>query len=119
MGDRANVFVHSGDRPGVYLYTHWSGTELPEALRRALANRERWFDDQYLARIILDEMTAGRESVFTGYGISAYCGDGENRILDVDTDKQIVTMKINQKPTQSWPFQVYASWGETLEWDEG
>lgn len=30
MGDRANVYVHEGDQPGVYLYTHWSGHELPE-----------------------------------------------------------------------------------------
>jgi hypothetical protein len=23
MGDRAHVYVHEGDRPGVWIYTHW------------------------------------------------------------------------------------------------
>ena len=30
MEDRANVYVTYSDKePGVYLYTHWLGTELP------------------------------------------------------------------------------------------
>lgn len=41
MGDRANAYVHAGEEAGVYLYTHWSGTELPGVVRDALAS-PRW-----------------------------------------------------------------------------
>lgn len=91
MGDRANVYVHDGDRPGVYLYTHWAGSELPATVVRALQRGQgRWNDDQYLARIILCEMVKGDEMGETGYGISAECGDGSDRIVDVDTRHQTI-----------------------------
>lgn len=107
MGDRANVYVHQGTTPGVYLYTHWRGTELPDIVRRALAHGERWSDDQYLARIILDEMTGARDDAFAGYGISAYIGDGGSRIVDVDTVLQVVTLVLSGDLSEAWPFRAY------------
>lgn len=107
MGDRANVYVHFGDRPGVYLYTHWRGTELPDTVRYALMHGQRWDDDQYLARIILDQMTEARDDTFAGYGISAYCVDGKDRIVDVDTSTQVVTLKFRGQSPESWPFSLY------------
>lgn len=92
MGDRANVYVHHGDRPGVYLYTHGNGYKLPEVLREALAREERWDDDQYLSRIIFSEMIKDDIDGSTGYGISAYCGDGSDKILDVDTMRGTVSI---------------------------
>lgn len=94
MGDRANVFVHDGDNAGVYLYTHWSGSKLPETVRAALTRgSSRWGDDQYLNRIIFAEMTQEADWADTcGYGISAYCGEGGNRIIDVDTSAQTVRL---------------------------
>ena len=89
MGDRANVYVHHGERPGVYLYTHWAGSELPaivvSALRRGVG---RWNDVQYLTRIIFCEMIKDDVEGKTGYGISAEVGDGDDRIVDVDTSTQ-------------------------------
>ncbi len=84
MGDRANVLVkdRAGDK-GVYLYTHWEGTELPATLQRALAKRCRWDDPAYLARIIFCEMVKGQEAEETGYGIALWAPDGEHRVLEV------------------------------------
>lgn len=90
MGDRANVYVKDGES-GTYLYTHWSGTELPQILATALRRgRGRWDDGQYLARIIFCQMIKGAESEATGYGISANVVDGDDRIIVVDPGTQLV-----------------------------
>lgn len=92
MGDRANAYVHEGDVPGVYLYTHWDGTELPATVVRALRRSEdRWGDGPYLTRVIFSEMIKDDVSGTTGYGISAALGDGDDRIVDVDVAAQRVT----------------------------
>lgn len=89
MGDRANVYVHEGNRPGVYLYTHWDGSRLPQTVLKALQRgRGRWNDVQYLTRIIFCEMIQDDVLGETGYGISADVGDGDDRIVDVDTATQ-------------------------------
>jgi hypothetical protein len=92
MGDRANVYVHEGDQPGVYLYSHWGGSTLPQVVRDALARGARWDDPDYLTRIIFCEMVKGDVSGTTGYGIGARVGDGADRIVDVDTQAQRVTL---------------------------
>lgn len=84
MGDRANVYVKDGDT-GVYLYTHWSGYELPETVRTALARCEgRESDGPYLARIVFCEMVKGDEEGTTGYGISTRLCDNEHPIVVLD-----------------------------------
>jgi hypothetical protein len=90
VGDRANVYIHEGDRLGVYLYTHWDGTELPQITRDALATpraRSRRDDTAYLTRIVHEYIVNNSGSIGseTGYGISADVGDGEDRIVDIDT----------------------------------
>lgn len=91
MGDRANVYISNDETHGVYLYTHWAGSELPETVRKALIRgRERWEDDQYLARIVFAEMIHGDTGSLTGYGIAAFCGDGDSRVILVDVDKKTV-----------------------------
>lgn len=93
MGDRANVYVKGyNGTPGVYLYTHWSGTELPEIVQSALARQERWDDNQYLARIVFCEMVKGHEDGETGFGIGASVGDGGDRIIILDPGTQEVTI---------------------------
>lgn len=91
MGDRANVaVVDNGER--VYLYTHSSGYDLPDTVRRALARgTDRWTDAPYLTRIIFCEMIGG-DSIrgTTGYGISPRVGDNEHPIIVVDCDAQQV-----------------------------
>lgn len=78
MGDRRNVIVKHDDERAVALYTHWTGSELPQTLARGLgAGRSRWNDPIYLTRIIFCNMVASMDSpdlhadVFseTGFGI--------------------------------------------------
>ena len=116
MGDRANVNVKgSDDDTGVFLYTHWGGTELPNTLKRALAKKWRWEDDQYLARIIFDEMIGNNKGGETGFGISSYCGDGKSRILVVNIGKQSVSFG-----DKSWSFTEYIELPENfVVWECG
>ena len=103
MGDRANVLVkQDADDPGVYLYTHWSGTELPTTLQAALAKRWRWNDAAYLARIIFDQMTEGWHGQETGFGISTIAPDGQGRVLVVNCDKQTVSCL-----DKTWTFEEF------------
>lgn len=89
MGDRANVFVrNSGPTEGVFLYTHWSGSDLPSIVQEALKKKWRWDDDAYLARIILDTMTELSHGEETGYGISIRPPDGSDRVVYIDPSNQ-------------------------------
>ena len=70
MGDRRNVVVEFNSKNSVALYTHWSGTELPQIVANALARgRARWTDPTYLTRIIFSEMIQHEILDETGYGI--------------------------------------------------
>ena len=112
MGDRANVLIgdiNGGEFRGVYLYTHWSGTELPLTLQTALKKQWRWDDAQYLARIVFCEMVKGKEMGETGYGISAVVGDSAGRVLKVDTTTQTVT---HMRSGRIWAFDDYCSLSE-------
>ena len=68
MGDRAQVLIED---EGVYLYTHWTATELPNIVKTALRKRWRWDDPEYLARIIFCEMVKSDLMDETGYGIGS------------------------------------------------
>lgn len=87
MGDRAQVKVGQ-----VYLYTHWSGTKLLETVKRALAKRWRWTDEEYLARIVFQEML-GNDRGETGFGIGiGQHGDIEHPLIVLDCDAQVCTL---------------------------
>lgn len=97
MGDRANILVKDGENK-VYLYSHSSGSRLPEILKNALAKNERWDDAPYLTRIIFCEMIKSEQGAMdrtTGFGISSTVGDGDDRILTVDVGKQTITLNGN------------------------
>jgi hypothetical protein len=101
MGDRANIFVI--DRPkaakddhevtGIYLYTHWNGSEWPEMLRQALSSanaRRRWDDESYLTRILISQLYADDHDSDTGGGVSTMLTDNSHEIVIVDIPAQIV-----------------------------
>lgn len=101
MGDRANILII--DRPkvaeddtevsGIYLYTHWSGYEWPEALRTALNRgtaRNRWRDDAYLTRILVSHLFEDLGLGETGGGISTMRCGGEYEVIVVDIPAQQV-----------------------------
>lgn len=89
MGDRGNIIVKDRDST-VYLYSHWTGSDLPDVLKSALKRgKSRWNDGQYLARIIFCEMVKGSEMDETGFGISSTIGDGGTDLV-VDVGNQTV-----------------------------
>jgi hypothetical protein len=105
MGDRANVYVHEGDQPGVYLYTHWSGTELPGVVQKALASeggRRRWDDGPYLARIVFEAMIDGSRGGESGYGIATFAPDGTDRVISLD----VLTLQA-ASPGGRWSFEEF------------
>jgi len=92
MGDRGNIVVRQAEdnKNDVWLYTHWSGSEIGEVVANALARKHRWTDPSYLTRIIFDELTKGQQGEETGCGISCEMKDNEHDILVVDCPKQCV-----------------------------
>lgn len=103
MGDRGNIVVRAESNTNtedVWLYSHWSGYELPKILKSALRRgKDRWDDAPYLGRIIFCEMVKDNWKETTSYGISARMGDNEHPILIVDTGQQKV-FTISEKQIQ-------------------
>ena len=94
MGDRGQVKVIGHNGKSVYLYTHWKASSLVETVREALdsqAGRNRWDDVEYLTRIIFDYMT-GLQREETGYGIGTTAHGDVWRIVEVNVEKQTVTI---------------------------
>jgi len=113
MGDRANVYVKNTDTQGVFLYSHWGGTELPATVQKALKRKARWDDEQYLARIIFDTMTDGRAGD-TGFGISAVIGDNSYPIIYLDCRTQEIGFAAEpgpnvapERPKEMIPFAKF------------
>lgn len=122
MGDRANIFIKSDfgydDGRGVYFYTHWNGHKLPVTLQSALARRERWSDDSYLARVIFFEMIRDNPGASDGFGISAFLTDNEHKIIVVDAGAQTVGFHrpyyddprgFCATPIAQWSFSEYVA----------
>jgi len=107
MGDRGQVLVKD---EGIYLYTHWSATELIDTVKTALAKRWRWDDPEYLARIIFDEMTKDSHGEETGYGI----GSGKHgdiwRLITIDCESQTVTVEDDNKEIFRGTFEEFLEW---------
>jgi hypothetical protein len=93
MGDRGNIYIKGAD---VYLYSHWTGSDLGAVAAKALARHPgRWADDQYLARIVFCEMVSKDDwHGETGFGISHTIGDngGPIIVLDPETKTASVTL---------------------------
>lgn len=98
MGDRGNVYVRRDAEHGVYLYTHWCGSELPATVGEALRKgKSRWNDPSYLARIIFCEMIRGDRDDLAGFGISDMLEDNEHPIVVVDVEYQRIQFVPEEK----------------------
>jgi hypothetical protein len=95
MGDRANIYVvdrrpaaaDDTETIGIYLYTHWNGSDWPELLREALAQpiaQRRWNDPSYLTKIVADFLFKDSRDSETGCGISTEIGDNSYPITILD-----------------------------------
>lgn len=98
MGDRANVYLElvaptgRTKSQGLYLYTHWSGSNWPEKLREALIfGKGRWTDDSYLTRIITSRMFDDLFDSETGGGISLNITDNEYPVIIADLTHRTVS----------------------------
>jgi hypothetical protein len=94
MGDRANIGFRSRSSTGecVFLYTHWSGSRLPELAASAVeAARPRWGDASYATRMALTALI-GDVSGDTGWGVGTGLDDNEHDILIVDWNEKIVSV---------------------------
>lgn len=119
MGDRANVFVKGcaeASKEGVYLYTHWGGSNLHRTVKTALLRgSERHNDNQYLARIVFCEMVDDLKGT-TGFGISSCLHDNEHNIIILDCKGKTVAFasekNINQ-PFVCWSMEEFVNLSDT------
>ena len=95
MGDSGQVLIED---IGVYLYTHWKASELPEIIHRAISRKQRWNHPEYLARIIFSEMTKGEEDKETGFGIGTIEDHYSWRLVKVNCKEQWITIVDRDKP---------------------
>lgn len=120
MGDRGNVLIG-----GVYLYTHWGGSELAEDVQTALGRRERWNDTAYLARIIFCQMIPPEAyQSETGFGIGTERPDNEHLVIEVDCEEERVRFLPAPReggagdegtPKHEWTFREYVNeWPEVI-----
>lgn len=130
MGDRANIIMEmptgygEGEIPNgqIFFYTHWDGSELPAILQSALARRQRWDDESYLARIIFSEMIKNSVGDETGYGISLRESDNSYAFLRVNTEKKTVTVdfdpvrKYTDVPNKTYSFEEYVGLAD-ISWE--
>jgi hypothetical protein len=93
MGDRANIKLKiESDKPALYIYSHWSGSELPTLLQSALkAAMPRKGDWSYFTRILVDQVTAGGRDEETGWGLGFWPDDNEHNLLVVDYEAGTIT----------------------------
>lgn len=124
MGDRANVYIHEEDKPGIYVYTHWYGTELPQRVKSALESSRaqlRLTDSMYLTRILIEELTADDRDSETGWGVGTEVGDGSDRIVDIRTSYREVPVITLRGYPYTWekipgdPYAICDGCGRPLE----
>ena len=112
MGDRANVLVReSSTDPGVWLYTHWHGHELPQIVQDALASSAgagRFSDTPYLTRIIFEEMLSHTTDKETGFGISSFMTDNSYPIIVVTAGESVGYMSEGEtEPYVTWTREQF------------
>lgn len=91
MGDRVNIEVRQSSG-SVFFYGHWSGSDAILSVYNALALRERWDDESYLARIIFDSFR-GDDVGTSGFGISTCIQDNEYPLIVVDCNDRKVKIE--------------------------
>lgn len=121
MGDRGQVLMKPS---GVYLYTHWGGYHLIKDVFTAINKGWRWDQDDYLCRIIFDEMKrkgddqppewshgpphAMTDMGETGFGIGTIEHADAYITVVVDVEKQAVTLMDYDKAYASYEFKDLA-----------
>ena len=115
MGARAQVKIED---TGVFLYTHWGSGDfgprylddrVVEDVRTIIRRGKRLSDPEYLARIVFDQMTLGRQGQDTGAGIGATQHGDIDILVTIDTTKRTVRVDdIWEKTSTTQTFQEFA-----------
>src|SRR4051812_47180191 len=89
MGDRANIVIHDGSDPELWIYTHWHGSELASLLAHALDTPQaqaRIGDGAYLSRIVFCQIMKQVDDLDgeTGWGLSTTMQDNEHDLIHLD-----------------------------------
>jgi len=110
MGARAQVKIED---TGVFLYTHWGSGEIVEDVRTVIRRGLRLSDPEYLARIVFDQMTLGRQGSETGAGIGTSQHGDIDVLVTIDTTKRTVRVDdIWEKTSTTQTFQEFAEGGD-------
>lgn len=105
MGTRSQVLIED---IGIYLYQHWDGYDLHKKVKKALKNKWRWDDPEYLARIIFCEMVKEHEEEETGYGIgTSEHGDIEFLVIVNCTNRTVTVKDLNNEKTETKSFEEF------------
>lgn len=110
MGDRGHIYLHDGDEPGVYLYAHWHGTELPQIVQRALHDgKSRWGDVGCLNRMIFSRLIADNVLGKTGFALNTKPLDTSDggRFVNVDHELRCVTLLGSHFEPVTYTFEEY------------
>lgn len=103
MGDRGNILIKEEEGGKIYLYTHWDGSNLKSILKKSLKRGQpRWDDESYLTRIIFSEMIKDDILEETGYGISTWLGDGDDKVWEVNMKEKTIKNK-----DKEWTFSKF------------
>lgn len=119
MGDRANIrLIQPNNTGSIYIYSHWSGYEMPTILKDALGKaRGRWGDNQYFNRILIDQITKDGRDEETGWGIGLSIGDNSYNILAVDERKKQVSVQTGEGETlRTLTFEEFLALENPQEW---
>jgi hypothetical protein len=69
MGDRRMLEIRTSEG-SLYVYTHWCGAVFEEMANDACDNaRDRWNDEPYALRILVDQLTKPGRDKDTGFGL--------------------------------------------------
>ncbi len=109
MGARAQVKIEMDPHP-VYLYTHYGSGEILRSVQTGMiAGQGRWSDDEYLTRILFDNMRTKYDHPETGYGIgTGIHGDLDCHVV-VDCESSTVAFHQHQEddPEVTWTFEDF------------
>lgn len=106
MGARAQVKIED---TGVFLYTHWGSRDIVEDVRTVIRRGKRLDHPDYLARIVFDQMTLGRQGWDTGAGIGTSQHGDIDILVTINTEKKTVRVdNMYEKTSTTQTFQEFA-----------
>lgn len=110
MGERCNIKIVEPWEGEIYFFSHWKGENLIVDLHRALTRgKDRWYDPEYLNRIIFCDVVRNDEQGLTGYGLSTYLMDSDYPLLTVNHKTQTVEIGEGGAAALKYSFEDFVN----------